>query len=247
MMNKLPNLVIIKLFTTKGIRNSADMKALLDILEFFPEFTPQKWGKDGKPKQAYARDEMIANFLTRDGGDLFFRNQKLKYEGSFPTSISGKLDYFSLDIEPQTEEHVQHIFELGNQLAEFFEPIYGSVHPIWRLGTPGSQKFSEPGSISLVEFEDGGPLGLTARNWFDPKLIKSLSRKPFEDSGGILRWMNYGGLQLDLVQDPASSTFESLVSKQIEVTNNLKDLNIFGDYTKILSIKSGENWSKIFK
>jgi hypothetical protein len=49
-MNQLPNLVIIKLFTTKGIRNSADMKALLDILEFFPEFTPQKWGKDGKSK-----------------------------------------------------------------------------------------------------------------------------------------------------------------------------------------------------
>ncbi len=246
-MNQLPDLVKINIFTTKRIRNSTDMKALLDILEFFPEFTPQKWGKDGKPKRAYARDEMITIFLTPSGGNLFFRNQKPKYEGSFPTSTSGKLTYFDLDVEPKTKEHVQRVFELGNLLAEFFEPIYGSVHPIWRLGTPISQKFSESGGISLVEFEDGGPLGVAARNWFDPKLIKLLSRKPFEDSGGILRWMDYGGLQLDLIQDPASGTFESLVSKQIEITNNLKNLDIFGDYTKILSIKSGENWSKIYK
>ncbi len=118
-MNKLPDLVKINIFTTKRIRNSADMKALLDILEFFPEFTPQKWGKDGKPKQAYVRDEMIADFLTPDGGDLFFRNQKPKYEGSFPTSISGKLVHFDLDVKPETKEHVRHMFELGNLLAEF--------------------------------------------------------------------------------------------------------------------------------
>jgi hypothetical protein len=41
-MNQLPDLVKINIFTTKRIRNSADMKALLDILEFFPEFIPQK-------------------------------------------------------------------------------------------------------------------------------------------------------------------------------------------------------------
>ena len=149
-MNQLPNLVIIKLFTTKGIRSSADMKALLDILEFFPEFTPQKWGKDGKPKRAYARDEMIASFLTPDGGNLFFRNQKPKYEGFFPTSISGKLTYFDLDVKLETEQDVQRVFELGNSLAKFFEPIYGSVHPIWESDKPEYKKYSIPGITPLI-------------------------------------------------------------------------------------------------
>jgi hypothetical protein len=246
MMNKLPDLVKINIFTTKRICNSADMKALLDILEFFPEFTPQKWGKDGKPKQAYARDEMVTDFLTPDGGNLFFRNQKPKYEGSFPTSTSGKIEHFDLDIQPETKEHVRQVFELGNLLAEFFEPIYGSVHPIWESNKLEYKKYSIPGITPLIYFTDGGPRGIAARNWFGPIVVKKLGRAVLEESGGVISWMKYGGICLDITSDLVNSDIETLIKSQDKILNNLEPTNIFGNYSNKLNIKPGSAWSNFF-
>jgi|GEM_PF-2801250 hypothetical protein len=240
----MPDQVKITIITKYCLRCHAALERLVDAVESIKAFIPTHWGLDERAPNLYNRDELIATVSILKS-DFYLpslqRKNPPRYKAYF-SSASKSLNYVTIEFGASlSKKDYKHVFALGNAMAEKLEAEFGIVHPVW---FEGSQEYCASGQITASEFLDYGLTPVCARTWFSSHLVNLISRESLSNSGAIIQDTSWGGLQLDLVQNPWESDVETLSCKQLSVMNYLKPSGVFGDYREV-DYKPGVNWKPI--
>jgi hypothetical protein len=241
----MPDRVEITVITKSSLRSHTGLEHLLNAFESIKGFTPTHWGLDERAPNPYNRNELLATVSTFKS-DFYLpgiqRKQATRYKAYFSARNEG-LNYVSVEFGASLrQKDFRSVFALGDALAKELEAEFGFVHPVW---LEGSQEYCASGKITADELQKYGLSPVCAYTWFGSDLVKMIGRESLLNSGAIIKDMPWGGVRLDLVEHPWESDVETLSSHQLCVMKNLESSGIFGDYTKVLEYKPGENWKPI--
>jgi hypothetical protein len=240
----VPDSIELQFFTRQIMTQGRTVQKFIDLLEANPIFTPTQYGEDGPKKLKYTRDAFLETFPQRD---LLFRHTAPIYDMMLP-SRRGRVDGFFFHFEPAQQAHVNEFYELATALAEIMEPLFGTVQSDWnREDSPEILAYRRPGGLTKPQFATGGPAGFASRTWFGPELVGLIGKERLIGLGQPLKWMDYGGVAVDVVEDVTHADLMTLMSAQRTLTDALADLEIFGDYTKFYNAKPGAAWATLRK
>jgi hypothetical protein len=242
-----PYRIDIQFFTKRYLRTKGLLDSFLDLLETKSFLIPTKYGQDGHPKLKYTKEAFKADFMASSGYDLLFRDRNPKHDIILPTNES-RLDAFDFSFKPSDESQIAEFYQLSVDLAELFEPVFGTAQSDWNHeDSEEILRYRRSSGLSKPQFSSGGPAGFATRTWFGSDLVKMIGKKPFEDLKKPLMWTNYGGCYVDTVNDITKTDLSTLIQEQQDLTNMFADINIFGDYSKFYNAKPGINWVNLRK
>jgi hypothetical protein len=75
--------------------------------------------------------------------------------------------------------------------------------------------------------------------------VKLIGRERLYECGGYVQDTTWGGIRLDLVEEPWNADAETLSIAQKKTRQNLESSAVFGDYSRVLRYKPGTNWEPI--
>ncbi|MBE9127621.1 MULTISPECIES: hypothetical protein [unclassified Coleofasciculus] len=241
----MPDRVEIVVITKSSLRSSPGLEHLVNAFESVKEFVPTHWGVDERARNPYDRNEVlttVSDFKTDFYMPGLHRGQSPRYKAYFSARNQG-LNYVNVEFGSSLrQKDLPRVFALGDALAAELEAEFGLVHPVW---LEGSQEYCASGKINADELQKYGLNPVCARTWFGSHLVQLIGRERLSNSGAIIQDTPWGGIQLDLVQQPWESDVETLSSRQHEVMKHLQPSGVFGDYTTILAYKPGANWIPI--
>jgi hypothetical protein len=99
--------------------------------------------------------------------------------------------------------------------------------------------------LRLLTFNTYGLHSIYARTWFGSHLVKLIGRERLYECGGYVQDTTWGGIRLDLVEEPWNADAETLSIAQKKTRQNLESSAVFGDYSRVLRYKPGTNWEPI--
>jgi hypothetical protein len=240
----VPDYISLKFFTKQIMTQRRTIQKFTDLLEANPIFTPTKYGEDGPTKLEYNRDAFLETFPQRD---LLFRHIAPIYDMMLPSG-RGRVDGFDIHFEPTQREHVNEFYELATALAELMEPLFGTIQSNWNSeDSPEVLAYRRPAGLTNPQFATGGPAGFASRTWLGPELVGLIGKERLVALGQPLRWMNYGGVAVDVVHDVLEADLMTLMAAQRTLTDALSDVGVFGDYTKFYAAIPGPAWVQLRK
>jgi hypothetical protein len=173
-----------------------------------------------------------------------YRRKSPRYHAFFTARDTG-MKYIKIEFGSALPDQDMRIpFALADALAERLEPVYGQVHPIWKLGNL-SQAYSASGIFKAVDFQRCGPRSLCSRTWLGAHLTRLIGRDLLVASGCFVKDTPWRGLQVDLVERPEEATFDILHVRQAEVMKELQRTGAFGDYSISFQCKPGSRWTPV--
>jgi hypothetical protein len=243
----IPDRINTQFFTKRYLRTKGLLDAFLDVLETKSFFVPTKYGQDGHPKLKYTKEAFKADFMASSAYDLLFQDKEPKYDIILPTNES-RLDAFDFSFKPSDEFQIAECYQLSIDLAELFEPIFGTVQSDWNHeDSEEILRYRRSSGLSKPQFSSGGPAGFATRTWFGSDLVKMIGKKAFEDLKKPLIWTNYGGCFVDTVENIVQTDLTTLIQEQQALTDSFSYLDVFGDYSKFYNAKLGKNWADLRK
>jgi hypothetical protein len=245
-MAKTPDAIHITIVTKQPLREKNGLSRLLDALEEDDYWLPTHWGPDERATEPYDRGLMVAE-VEKFEHDYYIpgvhRRKPPRYKSYFSAKSSG-YNYLKVLFESTIRRKDIHpIFEFGNALADQLQPEFGFVHPIWRLGSV-SQDYSASGIIQFKDLEKYGPNALCARTWLGAYIVDLIGIETLESTGLPIVKTFWGGVQIDLVEDPWKSEFDMLRTSQVNVMQKLEKCGVFGSYRPKGNI-AGSKWTPI--
>ena len=242
-----PKYLELQLFTRRPLRQEPIAQQLVNLLESKPFLTPTKYGEDSPTKLPYIRKEFIKDYTTKIAYNLLFRHEAPKYEMDLPTS-SNHVDALYIHFEPTENHHVTGFYDVATGLAELLEPLFGTVQSNWSAkDSPEIFNYRQTGHLTRPQFDAGGPAGFASRTWFGPELVGLIGKARLTALGQPLKWMNYGGVAVDVVEDVTEADFLTLMAAQRTLTDALADVGVFRDYTLFYNAKPGAAWAALRK
>lgn len=232
--------------TTLALRDLHGIRRLLDGLESVSSLVPTHWGLDERARDTYERSVMertVCELIDDHYVPGFVRRRSPRYEGYFSAQVTG-LNYVKLQFGAPSGRDLSDVFALGDAMAASLETEYGFVHRVWNLGEI-SQLYSEAGVIQVDEFQQCGPQSLATRTWFGAHIAALLDRSVLRESGALVRDTPWGGIQVDLVEAPWETDFETLRRRQMEIMALLQSSGVFGDYSVPFECRPGPQWIPI--
>jgi hypothetical protein len=243
----MPDKILLTMITPAQLRSPRMLGPVLDAFEATARTTPTHWGPDERARNPYDRSELLSEVgATQDDAVVpgIARRKTPRFDAYISLGL-GKLNYAEVEFGASVSDaDVKLAFTLGTALAASMKVEFGIVHPIWRLGER-SQHYSASGIIRPRDFARCGPEALCARTWFGPQLAQLLDAKALRANGCAVRETSWGGLEVDLVEEPWTADFETLSARQTDVMTRLKSAGLFGDYSDGSQCKAGTRWSRI--
>ncbi len=244
----MPDRIMIDIFTLKPLNLVEDFSSQIDILESSSHLKPTHWGKDGRPrsKRKYTRDKLLSYvndkelldelYLYRDEQPTYtiFYFPRFKYS-STPSSIHWS---FEKDVKTFSLDVAQEIFEVSSNLAGQVEAIFGYTWTPWD-DNEDWKRYMPSSIINAIAFADYGPNPVHVRTWYGSYLIEIIGRKALVESGALIKETSWGGVELDLVEEPWNSSLDEILKRQQEVMAVLGRTEVFGDYR---THEAGKRW-----
>jgi hypothetical protein len=243
----IPDSIRIIMLTPVPLGTAEGIQALLKAFEHDTAFTPTHWGPDERARNPYARDEVIthvtqqASFVAMPG---LHRRTNPRYEAYFSVRRNGINEVVVEFKRGLTAKHLPAIFALGDALAGQLRPEFGMVHSVWQLGET-SQQYSAVGVLTAQEFQRYGPDGLGARTWLGAHLAALIGRERLNSCSAPVQDTDWGGVRIDLVDQPWTADFPSLHAQQQHLQQCLAPSGAFGDYTQSFKYQPGPQWTPV--
>jgi hypothetical protein len=209
--------------------DAAELERVLIALESEPLLAPTHASQDERKRVPYDRAALVAA-ATRFGGFELWRTKAPKYEGRL-TNLDQSHNKFHADLAPPlSASDVSNLFEATTRLAETLKPEFGFVHMLWKK-REGSEDYNYGMRASVNELARLGLNSVHARTWFGPDVVKAVGEEHFLALlGTAVQRTSWGGVQLDLVEQPWTADYETLYRRQREVLDALRPLGVLGDY-----------------
>jgi hypothetical protein len=236
----LPRRITITLFTLVNLKNRQNLDALLDVFEQFSALRPHKWKKDdiAKPKELYDR-----HVLTETVGicwdmdtPMLYGSKGIPYESYFGFESNRQHPnmkrlnglYWDLDVPPKFQK-VDLIFEFSRRLADVIQPEHGCIDFVC-YDSKASELYS-PG-IKRQEFQENGVPSLGIRTWMGQHVTNQIGLERLKSCGAVFCETSWGGVELDLVEQPWLADFDTLLQAKQRIMPHLEPSGVFGDYSK---------------
>jgi len=254
----MPDRIMIDMFTLKSLSSVEDLKLHLDLLESSSNLKPTHWGKDEKPssRRKYKRDELL--FSLEDGGAFdalhLYRNKEPLYTLFFlprphytlstpvsfvpPSAIHWS---FEKNVRTFSPDVVKEIFEVSSHLADQVEAIFGYIWTPWD-DNEGYKLYMSRSLIKASDVQSYGANPTQIRTWYGPHIVGLIGRNTLTESGAFIRDTSWGGVELDLVEEPWDSSLEEVLKRQKEVMAVLGKTEVFGDYARYPICEPGKKW-----
>jgi hypothetical protein len=250
--------VEIAMFTEAPLRSRATLSRLLAAFEREPRLVPSHWwcSSDRRPKPwsvaalarfVEARTELLEHVIAR--------RKPIRFSARLIATDVG-IDSLVLETPKCSDADLARLFALAGVIAEAIEPVFGCVHPYWRLGArdwksaPANAREYFLSGLSPhgpEKFRHAGPRGLAARTWLGDRLVRLIGRQRLVAAGCIVEDTAWGGLRVDLVEAPARAGLTALASQQKKAMRALARTGVFGDYRISALPKPGACWKMLGK
>lgn len=212
--------------------------ALLDIWSR-PAWAATHWGPDERAGKAFDPAAVTKWMVKEEGRPGVARRKAPSWNGGWYGLDSGLFEV-SVDWEELPEGSAELPFQMADAMAELLAPIWGQVQPAYRGVGPLWNQVSNVSGEGLVKF---GPLGVAARTWIGPHVVKLIGDKRLREAPASIRaGAGAGGLCLELLPEPWKQDAAALAAKQREVVDYLAPAGIWGDYSKVMKSKPGPSW-----
>lgn len=235
------NIMLISLFPTQAVENE-QLAQMLKVFEAESKLVPEKWGNDERIRKAY--DEIEIQELVKEGvqegsrrfDDIYLhRTKKLRYSGRFSTRLHPRsyLKFTSRDKAKEAEKKM--FFELGDRMAQLTKPKFGVSHILFADSiemdnTIEYELMEECGQPTPARFLPYGPLGVGLRTYFGEQLIKCFEREFLLKAPAYVEELDWGGIRIDLIEEPWKIDQDTLLKKWLEVMAYLDKKNAFAKY-----------------
>ena len=202
-----------------------------------PEWAPTEWGPDERAGGTFDRAAVIKWMTREEGRPGVLRRKTPRWVGGW-YALDGGLFEYTVDWEEVPEALAELPFQMADAMAELLSPIWGQVQPSYRGVGPFWNQVTNISGEELVKF---GPLGVTARTWIGPHIVKLIGDERLREAPASIRDAA-GGVCLELLPEPWKQDAAALAAKQREVVDYLAPAGIWADYSKFLKFKAGFSW-----
>lgn len=216
----------------RALYDESTLDAVLDAFESHG-LEPDTWAIGEPPGHDYARDGARRALLGRSATAVgLYRSRAPAYSARvFGRRRPRILVVFD---PPPAEQHHPAIIALADALAAAQQPHIGWLHPVADVEPP----FDDPvprirwhmdqccdGSVS--EYGDHGPGGLGAITWIGPALLDLIGRRRLDAAGVTVESLGWGGVRVDLVDDPLAADDATLAEAWTAAMKPLSDARVF--------------------
>ncbi|MFZ5893120.1 MAG: hypothetical protein ACOY0T_18825 [Myxococcota bacterium] len=231
------------LFFPGNASTPASVGRVLDILEGEPILKPTHASNDARKRAPYDRAAATASVTGKTvAGLVLWRTSAPKYSEGYVSANAKNFNWALFDFASPREQHAREILEVWTRAAQQLAPEFGFVHYAWKLGTPESTEYNRGAKTPIKKIRDHGFRSFGARNWFGPDLV-SLIGKDRLLKLPLTVPTSWGGVQLDLLDEPWNASFEALYQRQQEVIRIFASWGLMGDYKNISQTLPGPNWT----
>jgi hypothetical protein len=251
----LPRRIIITMFSLVNFKNPKHLESLINVFEEFSALRPHKWAKDdvARSKQMYSREALMEMVMTCWDMDtpMLYGNKAIPYESFFgfetnrqnPTWRYLNGFYWDLDV-PSNFQDIGLIFEFSRRLSDIVQPEYGSLGFVWKHHQ--ASKLYSP-SIQRDDLQKNGVPSLSIRTWMGQHIMEQIGLERLKLCGANSRQTSWGGIELDLVEQPWVADFDTLLQAKQRIMRNLEPSGVFGDYSNypLPLYTPAPNWSPI--
>ena len=227
--------------------NTSDKRILdgcLEAVESEPLITPTHASKDERKRAPYDRSALVEAAGGRKvGGAFLWRAKMPKYtHGSLSTS---NISHNKITVDYDAglnDESVPLLFEAWARLAENLRPEFGFVHGVPDIESPSAAAYNYGLRLKIKDLRDNGFRLIHPRTWFGPDLVSVIGKERLLDLPHT-RTTSWGGVQLDLVEEPWAADFETMYERQRDVMRIFSAWGLMGDYSSVVRAVPGPRWT----
>jgi hypothetical protein len=242
-----PDRLELNVFSWHSPVDQAQLSSLLQAFDSNIDLAPTHYssGDSEDPKvtyQPYDRHQFLAdvsNFDEYEELPVLYRKERPKYEAEVSNNGSG-LNSVSVMFDARLKvKDLSQIFDWSDSISLNLDAEFACIDPFW---DDIDYEYIHSAGIGARDFQSNGLVSISARNWFGPHLVQLIGRERINNCDGYVQDTAWGGVRLDLVEEPWQANAETLSIAQKKIRRNLEDSGVFGDYSKVLRFKAGKNW-----
>ncbi|MBJ8117797.1 MULTISPECIES: hypothetical protein [Bacillus] len=253
-----PNYFTIAMYPTVAFNEEEILNRLLDVFESNEKFAPTHWGNCETVQVEYNRQEIIEKVILeqRVSEVHLYRDKSVIYRGSFKIKLNRR-SYLEFEFHKSIPKKLWcAFFELSDQIAEIAKPSFGVAHVFWKANYPwNTERESLHMKMNIsslpipVRFLPNGPLGVGARTYFSSYILEAFDKKLLLNSPGVVSELNWGGLSIDLLQNPLEAHIDTLLDSWLSVMNHLEPAQViaiprFHESRMVVTYSPNVAWKK---
>ncbi len=235
------NIMLISLFPTQAVEGE-QLAKMLNLFEAEEKLMPEKWGSEERIRKAYDTREIQQQVKegieigSRRFDDVYlYRTKKLKYSGRFSTRLHLRSYLKFTSRDKVKEEEKKMFFELGDKMARLTKPKFGVSHILFgdSMGVENTIEYELMeicGQPIPVEFLSYGALGVGLRTYFGEQFIECFGREFLLKAPAYIEELDWGGIRLDLIEEPWNIDRDQLLKKWREVMAYLDQKSVFAKH-----------------
>lgn len=203
---------------------SRKMDQLLDFLESETQYAPKYYGFNERKRLPY--DRHAAATAQGNVDLLLWRQRGIQYFGSisrFPFSVN-RLIFRTTNISSGGD--MENIYAIVSRLVTIFGVEYGAIHERFVGFQEHDRAYLATYSLKAREFYENGVPGIGARTFFGSMLADRVGRERLAQLPNVTPLPD-GGIQLDLVSEPWTADYETLLEAHRRVYPILAESGMF--------------------
>ncbi|WP_336883253.1 hypothetical protein [Priestia koreensis] len=231
-----PSYFSIGMYPTVSFKEEETLSRLLGVLESHESFKPTHWGNSETVKVEYNREELMKKVIEEGTVSEIYlhRNKSVSYTLNVKVNSSPR-SFLDMDVSKSIPEKLwADFFTLSDQLAEIAKPRFGLAHPFWPAAHPWNtdrERVHKWMNICAqpvpVRFLSNGPLGLGMRTYIGSQLLDLVDAESLREIPAFLSTLEWGGIKIDLVEDPSDVNLDMLLDRWLEAMDHLKKADFF--------------------
>lgn len=232
-----PNLFSTLMYPTVSLEERAALDQLLSVFESDDKFVPALWGNNEMIRLNYNRNELIERVSLKQPkfSEIYLhRDKTVRYSGHFDLTLT-KRSFLSFTFDKSMhQKNWSTYFMLSDQIAEIVKPRFGVTHIFWPAQTPWKteiermQKWMNLCSYPVpVKFFPNGPLGLGMRTYLGGDVLEMFDREILSDIPAVVTDLSWGGIRIDLAENPWELDSEELLNNWMKVMQHLEKAHLF--------------------
>lgn len=235
-----PTEILLSMFPSISLKEEETIEELISLFDD-EIMIPDKYGYDERIRMKYNKRELIENILTGNSKfDYVFLHKTdkgIKYNGWFITKKSDR-SYFKFRFSKNmNKKYFQYFFEKCDSIASIIKPRFG-IATMWQDGIEINDDEMQGLNSCMYEstepipakFLSEGPLGVGLRTYFNEDIINLFGRDFLLNAPAYVEELDWGGIRMDLVEEPWNTEMDIVFESWIKVMDYLKEANVFSEY-----------------
>lgn len=199
---------------------------------------PSSWGLDERATHPYDEARIALAATGKSSPNILQLKRKERIQHSTFIRLS-KRPGLTMEADHPKPEDWSELFALGDTLAQVYHPEIAWVHGFSNTQPPVTNEMERAQFLldsavsgARPKYDDQGPRGLGMRTYFGPHLVDLLGRERLIGSPGVVCELDWGGIRIDLVEQPWDVSQSELLQSWQAAMDHLRPTQVFAEVTQ---------------